>query len=167
VPVNEIVCTRPLTNLDRVVWAKRIFRNAREARGLSRTQLARMLGYESERLLRAYEDEDAENNVPVAALMHPDLPAEMFEQIVEKIRQARGEDEPLGADTPADAMCALERSVGQFIVWKGTVGLAAVSARTAPQGLQIVETLKKNAGIAVRFLSRAITGSHVAARGAR
>ncbi len=163
--MSEIACTRPLTNYDRAILAKRIFRNAREARCLSRAQIARMLDHESERLVRAYEDEDADNNVPISALRHPALPAEMFEQIIEKIRQARGEEEPLGADSPADAICALERAVGQFVTWKGTVGLAAVNARTAPQGLRIIETMAKSAGIAARFLRRAITGAHAAAKG--
>ena len=163
--MSEIVCTPPQTNFDRVIAAKRAFRNAREAHKLSRYQLARLLGHDSERLLRAYEDEDADNNPPIAVLMHPDFPAEMFEQIVEKVREARGEKPPVGPDTIQGALLALQRSAGQYVTWTGTVGLGAASPRSAPQGLQLVETIAKNAAVAARFLIRAITGAHAAAKG--
>lgn len=165
--MSEIVRTGAGTasNFDRTLAAKRALRNAREARGYSRAQLARLLGHEDDRLVRAWEDEEAANHVPVAALMHPELPPDMFEFIVEKVREARGDAGPLGADSPQEALLALQRSAGQYVTWTGTVGLAAVGAKTAPQGLQIVETLLKNAGIAARFLRRAVTGAHAHARG--
>ena len=88
--MSEIVCTPPQTNFDRVIAAKRAFRNAREAHKLSRYQ---------------------------------------------------------------------------HVTWTGTVGLGAASPRSAPQGLQLVETIAKNAAVAARFLIRAITGAHAAAKG--
>lgn len=164
-PVSEIVRTVPATNFDRTIAAKRAVRNARETHGLSRAQLSRMAGHDSERLLRAYEDEEAENKPPIDFLMHPDVPSEYVEFVFEKIREARGEQAPLGATTAADSLCALERGVGQYVTWKGAVGLAAVGAKTAAQGLRIVEAVARDATIAARFLRRAITGAHTAARG--
>lgn len=150
---------------DDAVAAKHMLRDAREAHGLSRAQVARGLGHLDDRTVRAWEDEDASSHFPVAALLNPGLPDDMFEFVVEKVRKARGSAEPLGADTPQEALLALVRDVGQYTVWTGTVGLAGANAKTAPQGLQIVEKLLRSGTVAARFLRRAITGQHATAKG--
>ncbi len=166
-PVSGIACTRPASNMDRALAAKRIFRDAREERQLSRQQMARMQNHADDRLVRAWEDEDAANHTPLAALLPEEVPDEFVESVFEKIRKARGQREALGANSPLEALCAVQRDGAQFMTWMATAGIAlGVSAKTASQCVMLLEKLQRSIAVALRFMRR-VTGAHAAAKGGR
>jgi hypothetical protein len=151
--------------MDRVAVAKRIVRDTREERGLSRMQMARMQGHPTDRLTRAWEDEDTPNRPPLDALLAEDVPDDYVESVFEKIRKARGTREPLGADSVREALLAVQRDSSQFTTWMATAGIVQIiTATTVPQGIKLLERMHNSTTVALRFMRR-ITGAHAAAKG--
>lgn len=162
--MSEIVGTA-LSNMDRALLAKRIIRDSREERSFSRQQMGRMQNHANDRLVRAWEDEDAPNRPPIEMLLAEDVPDEYVESVFEKIRKARGAPHPLGADSTRESLLAVLRDGSQYATWMATGGIVrAVTASTVPQGIKLLERLHNSTAVALRFMRR-ITGAHTAAKG--
>ncbi len=156
----------PVDNREINLCAKRALRTGRELHGLSRMQVARCLGHADDRLVRAWEDEDSANHFPVMALMHPNFPDEIRAFVLAEIARVSGNGEPLGADTAESALMALQRAVGQFVTWTGTIVLGGrLTSQVAAQGLIVVENIAKTGAVAAKWLRRRVsTGEHPVGR---
>lgn len=171
--VSESLCTAgspaSLSAYELNLCAKRALRTGRELAGLTRVQLARCLGHADERTVRAWEDEDSTSHFPVHALMHPDFPEKVRAFVLAEIARVSGSQEPTGADTVEEALCAHQRAAGQFVTGMGTAVLRGrLTSDGARQALQLVEKDVTTGQVAARLLRRRVqTGGHAAAGGAR
>lgn len=147
--------------------AKHALRTGREVHGFSRAQIARCLGHADERMVRAWEDEDSTSHFPVMALMHPAFPEKVRAFVLAEIARVSGAQEPTGADSAEEALCAHQRASGQFVTGMGTAIMRGrLTSDGAAQALRLVERDVDTGLVAARLLRRrVVTGAHAAAKG--
>lgn len=157
----------PHVSFDLNLAAKHALMVGRKTAGLSRAQLARCLGHADERLVRTWEDEISTTHFPVDALFHPHFPEKIRAFVLAEMARVAGTQEPTGADSVEEALCAHQRASGQFITGMGTAIMRGrLTSDGAAQALRLVERDVDTGLVAARLLRRrVVTGAHAAAKG--